>query len=162
MMGKFVRGAVVVAFCATVAGCEWGITPVAVPEPVAPNIDGATAHYAAVQDDIVAAITAEFPDLTFVPRDKMYGSTCTRPDGTTGKVDTLPILRGNRAVVGDEFDRVVEVFRAEAARAGFFQEEIFTASFGTEVRRFAADGSHVLFAVFGKALINMSIGCYPF
>src|SRR5690606_25984259 len=67
-----IAAALVSVLVPAVSACAKGSVPVAVPEPVASTSTGAVEFYTRVQQDVIAALSAEFPELEFT---RKYGST---------------------------------------------------------------------------------------
>jgi hypothetical protein len=144
----------------TVSACVQGAVPVAVPEPVASTSAGAVEFYTRVQQDVIAALSAEFPELEFT---RKYGSTnagCRLGDGTTGTVVHLPIHGSDRPVPADRLDRAAELFEQTVTRAGFHGRQLLPPDTGFAIRMFAADGSYVTFGSYVAATVGLSVGCY--
>ncbi|WP_068157685.1 LppA family lipoprotein [Rhodococcus phenolicus] len=151
----------VAVLLAAATGCASGPEFRAVPEPVAPTIDGAVEHYLRVQREIADALSAEFPELVFGPSRARLNAGCEMPDGSTGWVAHLPLLLSDHSVPSD-VQRAIDVFDRAAARAGFHQHELVPRLAPLfDERRVASDGSSVTFGAGVSTVLGLEVGCYP-
>ncbi|MEE2034665.1 LppA family lipoprotein [Rhodococcus chondri] len=155
-----VRAGAGVLVALAAAACMKAPVPLAVPEPVASTSAGAVEFYTRVQRDVLAALSAEFPELRFGQRYARTDASCRLDDGTTGTVVHLPIHGSDSPVPPDRLERAAELFEQTAARAGFHGRQLLPPDTGFAIRLFAADGSYVTFGSYVAATVGLSVGCY--
>lgn len=157
-----IRGAVAALAVSmlALAGCGT-VTPIAVPEPVAANADGALDYYTRVYRDTMTALSTEFPQLRFVAHDDGHSGECVRPDGSRGTAHYLGIHISAANPGPEELPRAVAVFEGIARRAGFSGRMPLPADTGVRLRMFAADGSYITFRSVLATVVALRVGCYP-
>ncbi|WP_435277862.1 hypothetical protein [Rhodococcus yananensis] len=142
---------------AVVTGCT-STRFVAVPEPVAADHVGATAHYMRVLEDITAALSDQYPALVFTGRLEETRSLCVTADGGRGERVHLPIRASGIVLTAAERRAAAAVFEGRARAAGFHDRLDLPAP---AVRLFASDGSYVTLNGTRSAVVSLTIGCYP-